>query len=723
MENGVQPFSFTPNKDVSKSALESDRKIELGTATATASEKSNVTKKNTVSSFSTSRSVTVEKKSTIFKKKCWTNLNTHKSINSLDTLELCRKYGYNNEGLYVIPEFLKLLNSLNKEQCSMASHIKYPRDCSLSIKNDQAYDIVVVGCGATGSVIGSKISDLKDVSVLVLEAGDIPSIESEIPGLWANSIGTIMDWNLCAKEDKTFGQSLDKNRVKIIRGKCVGGTTCMNTMLYDRGTASDYIKFEKAGLTKWCWKDVLKYYKRSEDCKFEKITTSETVSNYHSQGGVMSVDSFRNTKTIKIREVYSTALKSVNCNTSDVLNVTNHHGFVSSLANVENGLRVNAARAYLSNIEKKYNLKIAAKSLVKKIIFEDQKAVGVEFINSVGKLIRVKCNKYVILCAGPIGSPQLLLESGVGPKNLLDSMNIPIVVNNEKVGSNLQAHPCFIGLLLKFEKGLIKSHSISEMVFEYLMKHTGPLATIGLCSFTGFIDVDGNGDSDIQLINYYYSQDDNLFMPSQLDALNYNDAITEQIIQVNENYDIQVVAISLLRPKNTGKVTIKKSDKKYEPVIEFGSLANEDVDTLLKAIAWVKKFIELPAFKNYGPSIVPFKFDDGPTPNVDCNEYWKYAIKQLTSMNIQMTGTCSMATQSSNGVVNEDLEVFGAQSLMVADSSVLPIMFSAESCAPSFMVAEKAADMLKKKLGCLDDEDDEESEEEKEKKNKEEKTC
>lgn len=693
--------------------MEKGNKVESNTATATATavatkKSHNVKKTNNVRSISTSRSVTVEKKSTVFKKNLWTNQYKHKSNKNLDTLELCRKYGYNEEGLYVIPEFLKLLNSLNREQCSMASHIKYPRDYSLSIKNDQEYDVIVVGCGAAGSAIAAKISDLKDVSVLVLEAGDTPFIDSEIPGLWANSIGTGMDWNYHAIEDKTFGQSLDKKQVKLIRGKCLGGTTGLNKMLYDRGTASDYIKFETAGLNKWCWEDVIKYYKRSENCTYEKITTHETVSKYHSQNGVMSVDSFRNKKTIQIREVYSTALKSVNYNTSDVFDVTNHHGFVSSVANIKDGLRVNAAKAYLSNADKKYNLKIAARSLAKKIIFEDQKAVGVEFVNSVGELIRVKSKKHVILSAGPVGSPKLLLESGVGPKSLLDSMNITTVVNNEKVGSNLQAHPGFIGLMFKFEREPIKSYSISEMVFEYLMKHTGPLATIGLSSFTGFFDIDGNGEPDIQILNYYYGRDDTVFMPPQLDALNYNDAITEQIIDLNEKYDIQVVGISLLRPKNTGKVTIKKTDDEYEPVIEFGSLAEEDVNTLVKAIEWVKNFMKLPAFKNYGPSIVPFKFDDGPTPEVDSDEYWKYAIQQLTSMNIQMAGTCSMATEPSNGVVSEDLEVFGTEKLLVVDSSVLPIMFSAESCAPTIMVAEKAADIVKTKLGCSNDEEDEE---------------
>jgi len=589
----------------------------------------------------------------------------------------------------------------------MASRISYPRDYSLSIKNNDEFDIIIVGCGASGSVLADKLSDEKNLNVLVLEAGGTPLMQSEIPGLWANSIGSEMDWKYTAQEDDTFGQGLENKCVKVIRGKCLGGTTALNTMLYDRGIESDYTKFELAGLTKWSWEDVLKYYKRSEDCKYEKITTHETVSRSHSVGGKLCVDSFRNTRTVEIRQVYSKALNAVNYDTLDFLSVKNHQGFVSSVAIVKNGLRVNAAKAFLKNANRKYNLKISARSLVKRVIFEGKKAVGVEFENSVGELIQVKSKKDIILSAGPIGSPKLLLESGVGPKALLDSLGIPVVIENNNVGSNLQAHPNFLGIVVKFEMQPVKSYSISEMVFEYLMKHTGPLATIGMCSFTGFIDIDGNGVPDVQIFFYYYSQDDTVFMPSQLDAFNLNDNITEQIIDLNEENDIKVIGISLLRPKNTGKVTINKTcgGDEYEPVIEFGSLDNEDVDTLMKAIQWVKNLIQSEAFKHYGPQIVPLKFEGGPEPDVDSDEYWKYAIKQLTIMNIQMTGTCSMATESSKGVVDEDLDVFDTDGLMVVDSSALPIMFSAESCAPTIMVAEKASDIIKTKLGCDDDED------------------
>lgn len=621
---------------------------------------------------------------------------------------MCPKYGYNVDGLYVVPEFLKLLNSLNREQCSMYSKITYPRDYSLSIKNNDEFDIIIVGCGASGSVLASKLSDTKDLNVLLLEAGTTPLIESEIPGLWATSIGSEMDWKYRAETDETFGQSLADKRVAIIRGKCLGGTTALNTMLYDRGVDADYTKFESVGLTKWSWKDVLKYYKRSEDCKFEKITTDEVVRKFHSKGGKLNVDSFYNSKTVEIRQVYSSALNAVNYSTVDFFDVKNHQGFVSSVAIVNNGLRVNAAKAFLKNANRKYNLKISARSTVKKILFENKKAVGVEFENSVGERINVKSKQSVILSAGPIGSPQLLISSGIGPLSQLNAHEIPVISENNNVGSNLQAHPNFLGLVVKFESQPIKSYSISEMVFEYLMKHTGPLATIGLGSFTGFIDIDGSGKPDIQIFFYYYSEDDTVFMPSQLDAFNFNDNITEQLIDLNEKNDIQIVGISLLRTKNTGNVSIKKTDDKLEPVINYGSLDEEDVDTLLKAIEWVKNLIRSEAFERYGPEIVPLKIEGGPEPDVNSEDYWKHVIKHLTTMNIQMAGTCSMSTTPTNGVVNEDLEVFDTTGLMIVDSSVLPIMFSAESCAPSMMVAEKASDIIKKKLGYHDESNDEE---------------
>lgn len=662
----------------------------------------------------TTRSLVVEKKSTVFKKNCWSALNDDQAV-GLDTLEMCQKYGYNKEGLYVIPEFLRLLHSLNKKQCQLASKIRYPRDYSLTIKNDDEYDVIIVGCGAAGSVLASKLSNDKDLNVLILEAGTTPSMQSEIPGLWANSIGTEMDWNYFAEEDNTFGQSLDKKRVQLIRGKCLGGTTALNTMLYDRGVAADYTKFEAAGLTKWSWEDILKYYKRSEDCKFEVITTNESIRHLHKQGGKLAVDSFRNTRTVSIRNVYSTALTAMNSKTLESVDVQNHQGFVSSVAIVKNGLRVNAAKAFLKNADRKYNLKISTSSIVNRVIFDGVRASGVEFENSVGELIRVKSKELVVLSAGPVGSPKLLLESGVGPSDQLDSLGVPVVAINDQVGSNLMVHPYFLGLLMKFETPTIRSYSISEMVFEYLTKHTGPLATIGLSSFTGFIDVDDNGSPDIQIMHYYYSQDDTVFMPSQLDAFNFCDNVTEQIIDLNEDYDIQIIGISLLRPKNTGTVTVNNETTEEfvnrQPIIRFGSLDEDDVSTMIKAVEWMKKLMRSEAFSKYGPTIVPLRIEGGPEPDVDSEEYWRYAIRHLTTMNVQMAGTCSMATDPSTGVINEDLEVFGTEALMVVDSSSLPIMFSAESSAPNMMVAEKAADIIKKKLNR---ESDEESSEENE---------
>lgn len=660
------------------------------------------------STTSTSRSLTVEKKVITFKKRCWSELSDDKEAAAFKTLEMCRRSGYDAEGLYVVPEFTRLLETLNRQQAKMASRVTYPRDYSLSIRDGDAFDVVIVGCGAAGSVLASKLSDEKDLNVLVLEAGDKPSLQSEIPRLWANSINTDMDWRYRAEPDETFGQSLDGNRVQLIRGKCLGGTTALNTMLYDRGLAEDYTKLEEAGFTKWCWEDVVKYYKRSEDCRFEKITTNETVSTRHSVGGKLTVDSFRNKRTVQIRKVYTQALSAVNYTTSDFHDVKNHRGFVSSTAIVDKGLRVNAAKAFLKNADRKYNLKISARSSVKRVLFDDRKrATGVEFVNFVGETVRVRCDKYVVLSAGPVGTPELLMRSGVGPADVLGPLNIPVALDNGRVGANLQTHPNFLGVLVRFEGQPIKPHTVSEMVFEYLTKYTGPLATIGLCSFTGFIDVDGNGTPDVQIFLHYYSRDDTVFMPAQLDAFNFGDGITDQIIDVNDEADCQIVGVSLLRPRNAGNVSIAGADgdgdDEFRPVIRFGSLAEEDVDTLVKAVDWVKNIIRSESLKQYGPSIVPLKFEDGPEPDADSEQYWRHAIKQMTTMNVQMTGTASMAVEQSGGVVNEDLEVFGIENLMVVDSSALPIMFTGESCAPSMMVAEKAADIIKDKLGCNDD--------------------
>ncbi|XP_050430968.1 ecdysone oxidase-like [Adelges cooleyi] len=666
-----------------------------------------MSKNDKATTSTTTRSVTTVTTTTVFSKNIWASKNLSKSIN-INMQDVCYKLGYNLEGQYVVPEFLKLLDSLNKAQVSMASEIVYPRDYSMSLQDGERVDVIVLGSGAGGSLLAAKLSDNKDLNVLLIEAGDKPPLTSEIPALWAGFANTKMEWNYRAQEDETFGQGLDGRRAKVIRGLCVGGTTAVSPMLYDRGILADYLALEAAGLTKWGWKTVMHLYKRSEDCRFETITSDKTIKQSHSLGGKVVVDSFRNRLTVDIRKCYDKALAPEHYSLLDFATVKSHLGFFSSVAMVKDGMRLNAARAALSDAGRKYNLRVAAKTTAKRLLFEGNRVTGVLVENSAGETITVKADKGVVVCAGPVGTPQLLVQSGVGPKNLLGSLGIPEVAVNERVGLNLQAHPTFLGLLVAFDSPPLKPYSISEMVFEYLMKKSGPLSNIGMTSFTGFIDVDKDGHPDVQIHLYYYSQEDTVVMPAQLDAFNFNEHVVEQIVKFNEEKAVQLIGISLMRPTNTGCVTIEKTECGYEPVIKYGSLSEEDVTTILKAIEWIKKLTAAEAFVKYGPKIQLLDFKGGPTPNVDCEQYWRHAIKHLTTMNVQMAGTSSMGLDASNGVVDQDLRVFGTESLWVADSSVLTKLFSGESCAPTMMVAEKANDLIKEHLGCKYKEEDSE---------------
>lgn len=659
--------------------------------------------------------VTVYKTSAVFKKKCWSDSAEDADV-SVNAAETCRAYGYNARGLYVVPELVNVIKSLNRQQRAMAARIVYPRDSGLSVKMGDEFDVIIVGCGAAGSALAARLSDEKELSVLVLEAGVAPSLQSEIPALWANSVGTRMDWNYRVQPNPTFGQSLVGHRARAIRGKCMGGTTGLNMMLYDRGLEFDY---ERLGLPGWSYPEAIEYYVRSEDCRFEPMAGHQTVGALHGRGGKLCVDSFRDCgKTAEMRRAYGRALRAFAAyETADFFDGDEESGgdagrlkaFVSSVATVKNGLRVNAARAFLRNADRKYNLKVAAGSVAQRVLFdEDRRAVGVEFVNSVGQLIRVNSRRRVVLSAGPVGTPTLLVRSGVGPDaEVRASLGHEPVVENDQVGANLQAHPLFLGLVVTFDVEPMQPYSVSEMVYEYLAKQTGPLAAVGLCSFTGFIDTNDDGIPDVQILNYYYAPDDTVFMPRQLEAFNLDDAVGEQLIDLNEDRAVLIVGISLLRPSNAGRVTVRlpedcggADDCGPVPTVEYGSLDDADVQTLLQAIKWVRDLMRSGEFGRYGPKVVPLKLPQGgPEPDADSDDYWTYAIKHLTTMNMQMAGTCAMATNPSDGVVDERLSVFGTERLMVVDSSALPVLFGAESSASTMMVAEKAADIVLEELG------------------------
>lgn len=295
------------------------------------------------------------------------------------------------------------------------------------------YDFIIVGGGSAGSVLASRLSENPEWNILLLEAGQDENVLSEVPVLFPVLQTSSIDWQFLTEPSEDFCLGMVDKRCKWPRGKVLGGSSVLNAMLYIRGNKRDYDNWAQMGNVGWSYTDVLKYFLRAEDMKIPHYQHDP----YHATGGPLTVEYFRYEQPItrKILE----AGQQLGYEIRDV-NGPYQTGFTRSHATVREGLRCSAAKAYLRPAAKRPNLHVSVHSLVEKVLIDEhQKAYGVKFVKNGHERI-VKASKEVILSAGAIQSPQLLMLSGIGDSTHLKEVGINPIVNLYGVGKNLQDH-------------------------------------------------------------------------------------------------------------------------------------------------------------------------------------------------------------------------------------------------------------------------------------------
>ncbi|KAG8326949.1 hypothetical protein J6590_029705 [Homalodisca vitripennis] len=586
----------------------------------------------------------------------------------------------------------RMYEEIQQGECDVAHQTHYD---NYAVSNGESFDFIVVGGGSSGSVVASRLAENPHWSILLLEAGGDPTVASEIPGLFAASQDTDIDWQHKTHPQDGVFLGLEEHRSAISRGKVLGGSNTLQYFDYVRGNPKDYDHWEKYGNEGWGYHQVLPYFKRSEGMRAKEIISDPKVEKYHGRDGPLTVESIRDEGMSSLEAALSKGMEELGYHTHTDVNADAHDGLFVIQGTLRHKRRCSAAKAFLS--ESKPNLKIAKNAHVLQILIQNRNksAYGVELVQDGGEHKRVRANREVVLAAGALNTPKLLLLSGIGEQEALQKHVIEPICLLE-VGKNLQNHVQFPGIFYAFPHIIHEEPHITRHLVEYLTHFTGPLSHSGPVRTIGFINADDDNYADIALLPAFFGRNSS-DLHGFLNARRIIPEIQEYYLKVNAKAPVLVITPALLRPKSRGKVELHSTNPKDDVEILPNILGHEeDVEKLLKGISFAAKLSETKALKELGAELhyadIPACRENAPpTP-----EYLGCALKHIAMTSHHPSGTCKMGPESDeHAVVSPRLKVYGLKHLRIADMSVAPSGVSGNTNIAAIMIGEKAADLIK----------------------------
>lgn len=549
-------------------------------------------------------------------------------------------------------------------------------------------DFIVVGAGAAGAAVAARLSEDSKYEVALVEAGGEPSYFSQIPYYSVGPFKGEVDWNLMTEKQDSAFLSYNEQRASWPRGKALGGSTIINAMVYTRGSRHDYDYWASVAGDDWSYDSLLPYFRKLED--YQAPILNEDDEPYHSQNGPVtaSVPPYRT----PLADAFLEAGKELGYGLVD-FNAKNMTGFANTVFNIRNGTRWSTNDAYVKPARKRSNFHVITDAFVTKVKFDDTKhAIGINF-RKYGTEWYLKARKEVILSAGAVNTPQILMLSGIGPKETLDKFKIPVVADLPGVGQNLQDHLTASVLTFALDRnvGFKAAGETTPETLELWTNHrqgplTVPFRSEGIAFVSSTYTDPAKDHPDIEL---FMTQPP--LLPSSFPA-----AVAAQF-KPECGKDMLVLMPLLLRPKSTGYITLKSADPLVPALYQPNYLSHpEDVKVLTEGIKISLKLAETKAFKAYGVTWNPRKLIGCEKFDYSSDAYWECVIRHYTSNIHHQSGTCKMGHRKDNmAVVDPQLKVHEVSNLRVVDVSICPRVVSAHTMIPAIMIGEKAADMIK----------------------------
>ncbi|OXA40594.1 glucose dehydrogenase [FAD, quinone] [Folsomia candida] len=563
------------------------------------------------------------------------------------------------------------------------------------------YDVIVVGAGSAGAVITNRLSEVKEWNVLLLEAGvDEPEMISNAPALAAYLQLSPVDWQYKTEPMPTACLGLEGGRSNWPRGKVLGGSSVLNYMLYVRGNRRDYDQWEEMGNPGWGYDNVLHYFKKSEDNRNPYLAYSP----YHSSGGYLTVQ--ESPWRTPLATAFVEAGEQLGYINQDI-NGESQTGFMVAQGTIRRGSRCSTARAFLRPIRLRPNLHVAIQAHVTKVNVDpvSKRAWGVTaFIGGRSRVILA--SKEIILSAGAISSPQLLMLSGIGPKDHLTEMGIP-VIQDAPVGENLQDHIGYGGLAFTVDQPVTlvsPRYENLEAALDYSLYGDGPITVLGGVETLAFVHSKYSNVSldwpDVQfhLIPASVASDGGVTLRH---ALGVSDYMWNSVYKELSYRDTYTALPVLLRPKSKGLIRLRSAHPFVHPYIYPNYLAHpDDVAVLVEGIKIALAHSVTPAMQQFGVHLHAKPYPQCVQFGPFTDNYWACCARHYTSTIYHPVGTCKMGPVSDpESVVDSRLRVIGIHNLRVADASIMPKLVSGNTNVPVIMIGEKASDMIKQDWG------------------------
>lgn len=531
---------------------------------------------------------------------------------------------------------------------------------------DNIFDFIVVGAGSAGCAIASRLSENPDFRVLLIEAGKKDgSIKIDMPAMISQLVPpNDLNWSYWTEEQP----HLNGRKLYWPRGKVLGGSSAINGMLYVRGHARDYDEWAQLGCKGWSFDDVLPYFKKAEG-------SDRAPDDFHNQDGPLLTT--QHTSDHPLNKAFLNAASEMGLPYTDDFNGAQQEGVGWYDQTIRNGRRQTTARAYLRMAEARDNLTILTEAQVRRVTLEGKRATGIE-VQRKGKVETWQAAKEVILCGGAINSPQLLQLSGVGDAEDIQAVGLPVLHELKGVGKNMQDHlDITVSAHLKDPISMIRYKAPHRAIVEltkWFLKKPGVMSDC-VTPVGAFLKTDKALERpDIQF---------HIILAMADEAHGMSDPH-------EHGFGIHMCQ---LRPHSRGRIGLNSSDPMAPAKIDPNYLeAAEDVRVMREGVKMVRSMMRQPAFADY------IEREAAPWDNISDNDddAIDAAIRTKSETIYHPVGTCAMGPKdNATSVVDPDLKVIGLEGLRIADASVMPRLIGGNTNAPTIMIAEKCADILK----------------------------